>query len=64
LNINSDEPTTNDHSEDDSNEEIIKWKLEFEGAHFYDNTEEGDGNDTITKVTGMYKDWFWTMLPM
>ncbi|RKS95752.1 topoisomerase-4 subunit A [Flavobacterium limicola] len=24
--------------------------------HFYDNQE--DGNDTITKVTGMYKDWF------
>jgi topoisomerase-4 subunit A len=23
---------------------------------FYDNQE--DGNDTITKVTGMYKDWF------
>ncbi|MFV8362730.1 DNA gyrase/topoisomerase IV subunit A [Flavobacterium sp. ZT3P35] len=26
------------------------------GNHFYDNQE--DGNDTITKVTGMYKDWF------
>ena len=26
------------------------------GQHFYDNLE--DGNDTITKVTGMYKDWF------
>ncbi|MFE3848789.1 DNA gyrase/topoisomerase IV subunit A [Flavobacterium sp. LB3P45] len=26
------------------------------GQHFYDNQE--DGNDTITKVTGMYKDWF------
>ncbi|RTZ01894.1 DNA gyrase/topoisomerase IV subunit A [Flavobacterium sp. RSP49] len=26
------------------------------GKHFYDNPE--DGNDTITKVTGMYKDWF------
>jgi topoisomerase-4 subunit A len=25
---------------------------------FYDNNTEGDGNDTITKVTGMYKDWF------
>ena len=24
--------------------------------HYYDNQE--DGNDTITKVTGMYKDWF------
>jgi topoisomerase-4 subunit A len=27
-----------------------------EGKHFYDNNE-GE-NDTITKVTGMYKDWF------
>ncbi|MFV8270170.1 DNA gyrase/topoisomerase IV subunit A [Flavobacterium sp. GT2N3] len=26
------------------------------GQHFYDNQD--DGNDTITKVTGMYKDWF------
>ncbi|MGO4905219.1 DNA gyrase/topoisomerase IV subunit A [Flavobacterium sp. W20_MBD1_R3] len=26
------------------------------GHNFYDNKE--DGNDTITKVTGMYKDWF------
>ena len=26
------------------------------GSHFYDNKE--DSNDTITKVTGMYKDWF------
>ena len=24
--------------------------------HFYENDE--DANDTITKVTGMYKDWF------
>jgi topoisomerase-4 subunit A len=27
-----------------------------EGKHFYENDE--DGSDTITKVTGMYKDWF------
>ncbi|MET0759207.1 MAG: DNA gyrase/topoisomerase IV subunit A, partial [Flavobacterium sp.] len=27
------------------------------GQHFYDNQEE-DSHDTITKVTGMYKDWF------
>lgn len=26
------------------------------GSHFYENNE--DPNDTITKVTGMYKDWF------
>ena len=30
--------------------------ISSEGQHFYDNQE--DGNDTITKVTGMYKDWF------
>ncbi|MBL0737171.1 DNA gyrase/topoisomerase IV subunit A [Flavobacterium sp. GN10] len=29
----------------------------FEGAHFYENQEE-EGEDVITKVTGMYKDWF------
>ncbi|HLA57082.1 MAG TPA: DNA gyrase/topoisomerase IV subunit A [Flavobacterium sp.] len=28
-----------------------------EGTHFYDNKTE-DSADTITKVTGMYKDWF------
>lgn len=27
------------------------------GQHFYNNQEE-DSHDTITKVTGMYKDWF------
>ncbi len=26
-------------------------------THFYDNNDS-DGGDTITKVTGMYKDWF------
>lgn len=30
---------------------------ESSGQHFYDNQEE-DSQDTITKVTGMYKDWF------
>lgn len=29
-----------------------------EGQHFYDNDEPADSQDTITKVTGMYKDWF------
>jgi topoisomerase-4 subunit A len=28
----------------------------FSGKHFYENDE--DSGDTITKVTGMYKDWF------
>lgn len=31
---------------------------QFQGEHFYENQESADSNDTITKVTGMYKDWF------
>lgn len=30
----------------------------FEGEHFYEKEENPDSQDTITKVTGMYKDWF------
>lgn len=30
----------------------------IEGEHFYDKNENSEGGDTITKVTGMYKDWF------
>ncbi|MCO6149517.1 DNA gyrase/topoisomerase IV subunit A [Flavobacterium sp. NRK1] len=29
-----------------------------EGEHFYDKEGNPDSGDTITKVTGMYKDWF------
>jgi topoisomerase-4 subunit A len=45
---------TNDSNEsiDEGFEDIVT----SEGKHFYDN-HEGE-NDTITKVTGMYKDWF------
>jgi topoisomerase-4 subunit A len=39
-------------SSDEGFEDIISSGSQ----HFYDNQE--DGNDTITKVTGMYKDWF------
>ena len=40
-------------------EEIIKVPAkQYEGAHFYDNETTNDEGDTITKVTGMYKDWF------
>nr|WP_315232861.1 DNA gyrase/topoisomerase IV subunit A [uncultured Flavobacterium sp.] len=42
--------------EDNSIDENQSEEKSFEGQHFYDNQE--DGNDTITKVTGMYKDWF------
>lgn len=30
----------------------------FEGEHFYEKDENPESGDTITKVTGMYKDWF------
>jgi topoisomerase-4 subunit A len=43
---------TNDSNEPDEGFEDI---VTSEGKHFYDNQGE---NDTITKVTGMYKDWF------
>jgi topoisomerase-4 subunit A len=42
---------TSNESIDEGFEDIVT-----EGKHFYDN-HEGE-NDTITKVTGMYKDWF------
>jgi len=29
-----------------------------EGEHFYNRDESNDSGDTITKVTGMYKEWF------
>ena len=43
----------------DSNESIdegFDQLIVSGGHHFYENNE--DENDTITKVTGMYKDWF------
>ncbi len=51
-------------NEDEFNEELNESAIEegfediksSEGKHFYENNE--DGSDTITKVTGMYKDWF------
>lgn len=30
----------------------------FEGEHFYNRKDEPEEGETITKVTGMYKDWF------
>lgn len=56
---NSEENSINENAEEEEGEEIIKVDASsFEGGHFYNNTDEADGNDTITKVTGMYKDWF------
>ncbi|TDW52348.1 topoisomerase-4 subunit A [Flavobacterium sp. 270] len=48
----------NDENQDDDSDEIIDVDAkQFEGQHFYENQEE-EGEDVITKVTGMYKDWF------
>lgn len=51
-NINQeDDNIQNDNSFNETSEENS-----FEGNHFYENNENPE--DTITKVTGMYKDWF------
>jgi topoisomerase-4 subunit A len=53
---NSDENSLDENQEGD--DEIIDVDAKhFEGQHFYENQEE-EGEDVITKVTGMYKDWF------
>ena len=53
---NSEENLDNIQEGDD--DEIIDVDAKhFEGAHFYENQEQ-EGEDVITKVTGMYKDWF------
>lgn len=53
-NINEDELTPQDENQ---SEENTSEESHFEGEHFYDNDEENP-EATITKVTGMYKDWF------
>jgi topoisomerase-4 subunit A len=55
---NSEENQYDENQENDDSEEIINVDAKhFEGQHFYENQEE-EGEDVITKVTGMYKDWF------
>jgi hypothetical protein len=55
---NSEENQYDENQEIDDSEEIINVDAKhFEGQHFYENQEE-EGEDVITKVTGMYKDWF------
>jgi topoisomerase-4 subunit A len=55
---NSDENPLDENREGDDADEIIDVEAKhFEGQHFYENQEE-EGEDVITKVTGMYKDWF------
>jgi topoisomerase-4 subunit A len=55
-----DEEFNDNLEEDDAQEEAHEEMADAAGPavehHFYENDE--DENDTITKVTGMYKDWF------
>ena len=54
---NSEGHSNDENQEENDADEIIEVEAKhFEGQHFYENDE--DENDTITKVTGMYKDWF------
>ncbi|GIZ07612.1 DNA gyrase/topoisomerase IV subunit A [Flavobacterium sp. UMI-01] len=48
--------TTSEENLEEAEEIIEVNAKQYEGGHFYDN-DSGD-SDTITKVTGMYKDWF------
>ncbi|MFB9107568.1 DNA gyrase/topoisomerase IV subunit A [Flavobacterium gyeonganense] len=54
---NQDENQIDDNPNGDDDEIIDVDAKNFEGQHFYENEEE-EGEDVITKVTGMYKDWF------
>jgi len=55
---NSEENQFDENQDGDDSEDIINVDAKhFEGQHFYENQEE-EGEDVITKVTGMYKDWF------
>lgn len=54
---NQDENQIDDNQDGDDDDIIDVDAKHFEGQHFYENQEE-EGEDVITKVTGMYKDWF------
>ncbi|MBC7641029.1 MAG: DNA gyrase/topoisomerase IV subunit A [Flavobacterium sp.] len=53
--INENDQIQNDESTNEEEIQVVDAK-HFEGQHFYENQENPD--ETITKVTGMYKDWF------
>ena len=53
---NEDESQNEINDSKESNDEGFDDIVTSGEQHFYENQE--DGNDTITKVTGMYKDWF------
>lgn len=55
-NIVPNEDENNEESNESLNEEGFEDIITSGGNHFYENDENSE--DTITKVTGMYKDWF------
>jgi topoisomerase-4 subunit A len=55
-NIIPNEDENIDNQDNSSNEEAFDDIHVSSGHHFYENNENPE--DTITKVTGMYKDWF------
>jgi topoisomerase-4 subunit A len=54
--IPNEDETNEELNESSSNEGFEDIKTSGGMQHFYENND--DGSDTITKVTGMYKDWF------
>jgi len=55
-NIIPNEDENNEELNESANEEGFEDIIASGGNHFYENDENSE--DTITKVTGMYKDWF------
>ncbi len=53
--INENDQIQDDESTNEEEIQLVAAK-HFEGEHFYETDE--DPEETITKVTGMYKDWF------
>ncbi|WP_298224935.1 DNA gyrase/topoisomerase IV subunit A [Flavobacterium sp.] len=53
---NTNDDLENDGTDENSQEELSEAVAPTSEHHFYENDE--DASDTITKVTGMYKDWF------
>ncbi|OCB78728.1 DNA gyrase/topoisomerase IV subunit A [Flavobacterium crassostreae] len=52
--INSEDSSVGKNPEADEADDVVEKSTDT--GHFYDTNE--DGAETITKVTGMYKDWF------
>ena len=55
-NIQNEDEINEELNESASEESFEDIKTSTGMQHFYENND--DGSDTITKVTGMYKDWF------